>query len=116
MLLAGVRFLALLSIQFDFGESIGPTRIHPYFTSGRLLSGAMIPFALMYVYGIAFLLRQAKRAVLPLSIIVGIVVVIAVSEIVAHRGVCERAQLVSSLAYAVQLPAESSSAPACFLL
>ena len=61
-MLAGIVFLALLSIQFDFGESTGPTRIHPYFTAGRLLSGALIPFALMYVYGIAFLLRRAKRA------------------------------------------------------
>ena len=85
--LAGILFLALLSIQFDFGESTGPTRIHPYFTAGRLLSGALIPFALMYVCGIAFLLRRAKRAILPLSIVVGIVAVTAVSEIVAHRDV-----------------------------
>jgi hypothetical protein len=85
--LAGILFLALLSIQFDFGESTGPTRIHPYFTAGRLLSGALIPFALMYVCGIAFLLRRAKRAVLPLSIIGGIVAVTAVSEIAANRDV-----------------------------
>lgn len=85
--LAGILFLALLSIQFDFGESTGPTRIHPYFTAGRLLSGALIPFALMYVCGIAFLLRRAKRPILPLSLVVGIVAVTAVSEIVAHRDV-----------------------------
>jgi hypothetical protein len=35
--LAGVAFLALLSIQFDFGNCINPSREHPYFTSGRLL-------------------------------------------------------------------------------
>ncbi|HEY3660213.1 MAG TPA: DUF2142 domain-containing protein, partial [Candidatus Udaeobacter sp.] len=39
--LAGVAFLALLSIQFDFGNCINPSREHPYFTSGRLLSGAL---------------------------------------------------------------------------
>ena len=83
----GILFLALLSIQFDFGESTGPTRIHPYFTAGRLLSGALIPFALMYVCGIAFVLRRAKRAVLPRSIILGFVAVTAVSEIAANRDV-----------------------------
>ena len=83
--LAGIFFLALLSIQFDFGESTGPTRVHPYFTAGRLLSGALIPFALTYVSGIAFLLRRAKGAVLPLSVIVGIVVVIALSEIAVNH-------------------------------
>jgi len=57
--LAGVAFLALLSIQFDFGNCINPSREHPYFTSGRLLSGALIPFALSYVYGICCLCRLA---------------------------------------------------------
>jgi hypothetical protein len=52
--LAGVAFLALLSIQFDFGNCINPSRAHPYFTSGRLLSGALIPFAIVYVYGVAW--------------------------------------------------------------
>ena len=54
---AGVAFLGLLSIQFDFGTCINPSRSHPYFTSGRLLCGAMIPFALSYVYGISTLCR-----------------------------------------------------------
>ena len=98
--MAGMFFLALLSIQFDFGNSTGPSRVHPYFTAGRLLSGALIPFALMYVYGIAFLLRRAKRPSCQLSIVVGIVAVSAVSEIVAHRGVSQRTQLVSSLTHA----------------
>jgi hypothetical protein len=54
---AGVAFLGLLSIQFDFGSCVNPSRSHPYFTSGRLLSGAIIPFALSYVYGISCLCR-----------------------------------------------------------
>jgi hypothetical protein len=83
--LAGIFFLALLSIQFDFGESTGPTRVHPYFTAGRLLSGALIPFAVIYVSGISFLLRRAKVAVLPLLIIVAIVAVTAVSEIAVNH-------------------------------
>ena len=79
--LAGIFFLALLSIQFDFGDSTGPTRVHPYFTAGRLLSGALIPFTLIYVYGIAFLLARTNREVWLLSIIAGIVAVTLISEI-----------------------------------
>jgi Predicted membrane protein (DUF2142) len=56
---AGVAFLGLLSIQFDFGRCANPSRSHPYFTSGRLLSGAIVPFALSYVYGISCLCRLA---------------------------------------------------------
>jgi len=55
----GIAFLGLLSIQFDFGSCVNPSRLHPYFTSGRLLSGAIIPFALSYVYGISCLCRLA---------------------------------------------------------
>ena len=60
---AGVAFLGLLSIQFDFGSCVNPSRSHPYFTSGRLLSGAIIPFALSYVYGISCLCRLATSRV-----------------------------------------------------
>ncbi|HEY4639602.1 MAG TPA: DUF2142 domain-containing protein [Candidatus Udaeobacter sp.] len=88
--LAGIVFLALLSIQFDFGTCINPSREHPYFTSGRLLSGAIIPFALSYVYGISWLCRVATSKVrqirwietaLPLVVLGAIVVFSQVSEI-----------------------------------
>ena len=36
--MAALAFLALLSIRFDFGECIYPSRAHPYFTSGRLMA------------------------------------------------------------------------------
>ena len=79
-----VGFLALLSIQFDFGNCINPSRSHPYFTSGRLLSGALIPFALLYVYGISSLLRRAS-AVLQLVVMGAIVVFVTTSEILIDR-------------------------------
>jgi hypothetical protein len=79
-----VGFLALLSIQFDFGSCINPSRTHPYFTSGRLLSGALIPFALLYVYGISSLLRRVS-AVLPLVVLGAIVVFVTTSEILVNR-------------------------------
>jgi hypothetical protein len=81
-----VGFLALLSIQFDFGDCVNPSRAHPYFTSGRLLSGALIPFAVVYVYGIAYLFRRINSAV-PLAVLALIMVFATTSEIVTNYGV-----------------------------
>src|SRR5437867_12262385 len=81
---ASVGFLALLSIQFDFGNCINPSRAHPYFTSGRLLSGALIPFALLYVYGTYFLLRRISAA-LPLVTLGVIAAFTTTSEIFINR-------------------------------
>jgi len=82
--LAGIAFLGLLSIQFDFGSCVNPSQVHPYFTSGRLLSGALIPFALLYVYGISFLFRRINAA-LPLVVLGMIVVFLTASEIAINR-------------------------------
>lgn len=84
--LAGVAFLALLSIQFDFGNCINPSREHPYFTSGRLLSGALIPFALVYVYGVSWIFRRINAA-LPLIVIGLIAVFMTTSEIFISHSV-----------------------------
>jgi hypothetical protein len=82
--LASVVFLALLSIQFDFGNCINPSREHPYFTSGRLLSGALIPFAVVYVYAVSWMCRQISPA-LPLIALGLIVVFVTTSEILVNR-------------------------------
>ena len=47
-----VGFLVLLSIRFDFGDCPYPSREHPFFTSGRLLNAAAVPFFLLLVYAI----------------------------------------------------------------
>ena len=85
--IAAVAFFALLSIQFDFGNCIYPSRDHPYFTSGRLMSGALIPFALLYAYGVMCLLRRVGNAVLPLLVLASIVMVVTMSEIVSNHEV-----------------------------
>src|SRR5437588_907735 len=45
-----VAFLVVLSISFDFGQCPYPSREHPYFTSGRLLDAAAVPFFLLFVH------------------------------------------------------------------
>jgi len=76
-------FLAFLSLQFDFGACINPSRERPYFFQGRLMAGAMIPFATLYVYGLNRLLRATPALVL--ATIVAVTVAITTSEFLANR-------------------------------
>lgn len=50
--LAALGFFAVMSIVYDFHDCPYPSRHYPYFTSGRLLLGALIPFLLLFVYGL----------------------------------------------------------------
>jgi hypothetical protein len=50
--LTAVATLALLSLLFVFHETSSPSSAYPYFTEGRLISGVLVPFALLYVRGI----------------------------------------------------------------
>ena len=55
--LAGAAFLAFLSVIYDFGLCMYPSRGYPYMTAGRLILGALIPFLLLFVYGMDCMLR-----------------------------------------------------------
>ncbi len=81
--IATIVFLAFLSLQFDFGQCINPSRERPYFFQGRLLGGAMIPFAMLYVYGLHRLLRAVPALVLTATI--AIAITITISEFLANR-------------------------------
>lgn len=49
---AAVAFSGFLSLIYDFHDYPGPSRAHPYFTFGRHLLGALIPFMLLFTFGI----------------------------------------------------------------
>jgi Predicted membrane protein (DUF2142) len=49
---AAVAFSGFLSIIYDFHDYPGPSREHPYFSFGRHLLGALIPFMLLFIFGI----------------------------------------------------------------
>jgi len=59
-LAAGIAFLGFLSIIYDFQSCFYPSRAHPYFTSGRLLLGSLIPFSLLCLYGLDRALDAVK--------------------------------------------------------
>jgi hypothetical protein len=57
---SAVAFLGFLSIIYDFHQCYYPSRELPYFTSGRLMLGALIPFSLVFVFGFGRVLDLLK--------------------------------------------------------
>ena len=79
---ATVIFLGFLSIRYDFHDCFNPSRDHPYFTSGRLLLGALIPFLLLFLYGMdRALIRFQNNWVRPLAL-GGMILFMVISEII----------------------------------
>ena len=81
-LAAGAAFLAWLSIIYDFGLCIDPSREHPYLAEGRLILGTMIPGLLLYLYGLNYLLRGAKNSWVKPAVLTAIILFMLISEIV----------------------------------
>jgi hypothetical protein len=82
---AVVALQAILSMAYDFGPCEYPSRAHPLFTSGRLMTGALIPFLLLYVRGLDKILSWRGQHWMPLAGLAVIVLVITVSEIELNR-------------------------------
>ncbi len=78
--LAAVLFLGFLSIFYDFHNCYYPSQAHPYFTSGRLMLGALIPFLLLYLYGLDRLLGGVKSNWIRPVILIGMILFMLVSE------------------------------------
>jgi 4-amino-4-deoxy-L-arabinose transferase-like glycosyltransferase len=76
VIVVSVVFLAVMSMRYDFGQCFYPSREKPYFTSGRLIAGAILPFLLLYIDGLyRFLskLRLERYLFIAVAIIAGIV-------------------------------------------
>jgi hypothetical protein len=81
LLIASVAFLVFISIRFDFGDDFYPSRASPYLWSGRLISGALIPFVILYVYGLGRAFSWTGRKWLPLAVVVIIAIAMTISEV-----------------------------------
>lgn len=77
---AVLGFFALSSIIYDFHDCFYPSRQHPYFTSGRLLLGALIPFLLLFVYGLDMLLSRfgSKTKFIALAVMISAMFVLEI--------------------------------------
>ena len=82
---AVVLFVAVLSVAFDFGLCVYPSREHPFFTSGRLLSAAAIPFFLLYCQALNWALSWSPRIWPRVVVVAGIVLFILASQFVINR-------------------------------
>ncbi len=82
---ASVGYLALLSLAFDFGRCWYPSRNLPYFTSGRLLLGALVPFLLLYLHGLNWATKQLRWERLRWWLLAGMAVLIAGPQIAVDQ-------------------------------
>jgi hypothetical protein len=81
-LAAGAGFLAWLSIIYNFGICMDPSQEHPYLDEGRLILGAMVPGLLLYLYGLNYLLQDAKKHWIRPAALGLIILFMLISEIV----------------------------------
>jgi hypothetical protein len=73
-------FFGCLSIIYDFQDCFYPSRAHPYFTSGRLLLGALIPFLLLFVFGLDHALTRFSNQA-KFFMLTGIILFMLISEV-----------------------------------
>jgi len=64
-----VAILVLMSLLFVFPAQGNPSAARPWFDQGRLIDGALLPFALLYVRGLCVLMsRLPERARTPVAV------------------------------------------------
>lgn len=81
VIVASVLLLAVLSALFDFGACFYPSRARPYFVSGRLIAGALVPFCIVFITGLKEFFSIWSRPAHVLLAIVLIVIVITAGEV-----------------------------------
>ncbi len=82
VVILSIAFLAFMSMRYDFGTCVYPSVDKPYFTSGRLIAGAILPFLFLYIDGLRRILSKLRCASALLFVVGIIVAAITVSEIV----------------------------------
>jgi len=82
VVIVSIAFLAFMSMRYDFGTCVYPSVDKPYFTSGRLIAGVILPFLFLYIDGLHRILSKLRCASALLFVVGIIVAVITVSEIV----------------------------------
>jgi len=84
---AAFSFFGYLSIIYDFHNCVYPSREYPYFTSGRLILGALIPFLLLYLHGLDCLLRQPENNWLRPVALAVMILFMLISEVITDWSV-----------------------------
>jgi hypothetical protein len=89
ILVSYILFLMMLSIRYDFGDCLYPSKEFPYFTSGRLILASLVPFLIIYIKGIELITAKISKRINSIAVIIIIVLYSGISEIVIiiERGV-----------------------------
>ena len=82
-----IFFLIFLSLRYDFGATYYPSRALPYFVSGRLIIGALVPFLVIYLRGLELLWKRALPRLSPFIPVFALVLSMAIAESLALRPV-----------------------------
>ena len=61
-LAASFAFYAWLSVKYDFQDCFYPSRAHPFFVSGRLMLGMLVPFFILFAAGLDRLMNRFDAA------------------------------------------------------
>ncbi|MGA2679984.1 MAG: hypothetical protein ABSF37_11905, partial [Sedimentisphaerales bacterium] len=62
VVIISIAFLAFMSMRYDFGTCFYPSVDKPYFTSGRLIAGVILPFLFLYIDGLHRILSKLRCA------------------------------------------------------
>jgi len=82
LILGSVLFLMALSMPFDFGRCFYPSRARPYFVSGRLIIGALVPFLILFLGGLQVVCGWISKRLNPLYVAIPLAACVFVVETV----------------------------------
>lgn len=81
LIAAGVAFLAAISLPFDYHDFGYPSQVHPFFVSGRIICGVLVPFAVVYLSGMELVSSLSRRWVPPIAVLACLLLFVTASEI-----------------------------------
>jgi hypothetical protein len=79
--------MAAISLPYDFHDCVNPSRAHPFFVSGRIIIGVLLPFAIVYLSGFEAVLKPIRRYVHPLIPFTGFAIFVTVTELIVRADI-----------------------------
>ena len=99
LVVSSILFLAAISLPFDFHGFQYPSRLHPFFVSGRIISGVLLPFAFIYARGLEIILEQSRRWISPTIALALLLLFVTGSQVWIRRAVFHSPYNFLSLAF-----------------
>lgn len=87
LVVSAVLFMIVISLPFDFGRCFYPSQARPYFVSGRIIIGVLLPFLIMILGGLQVLCGWISKRLNPLYLAVPFAALMFVTETILFRPV-----------------------------